>query len=147
MVPLNGDTSKSVYTQWGRIKCCSTKLGTVFLSFLIFLAGVDVYVFFSTKVCNGLMLLKSRVTENVFYCLFFFFAFDFCRFCVGHTRSYPLHYFLILILEIEPVFSFSMLSAKQGNYWCHFYIVFGMTWSLTGNWTLDLPHSMPALYH
>ena len=32
-----------------------------------------------------------------------------------YTRSYPLHYFLILILEKEPVFPFSMLSAKQGN--------------------------------
>ena len=64
-----------------------------------------------------------------------------------YTRSYPLHYFLILILEKEPVFPFSMLSAKQGNYWYHFYNVFGMTWSLTGDWTRDLPHSKPALYH
>ena len=64
-----------------------------------------------------------------------------------YTRSYPLHYFLILILEKEPVFPFSMLSAKQGNYWYHFYNVFGMTRSLTGDWTRDLPHSMPALYH
>ena len=32
-------------------------------------------------------------------------------------------YFLILILEKEPVFPFSMLSAKQGNYWYHFYNV------------------------
>ena len=32
-----------------------------------------------------------------------------------YTRSYPLHYFLILILEKEPVFCFSMLSAKQGG--------------------------------
>ena len=56
----------------------------------------------------------------------FFKAFDFCRFCVVipffhprhngqwpttskdfYTRSYPLHYFLILILEKEPVFSLS----------------------------------------
>jgi len=28
-----------------------------------------------------------------------------------------------------------MFSAKQGNYWYHFYNVFGMTWSLTGDWT------------
>jgi len=28
-----------------------------------------------------------------------------------------------------------MLSAKQGNYWYHFYNVFGMTQSLTGDWT------------
>ena len=44
-------------------------------------------------------------------------------------------YFPILVLGKEPVFSFSMLSAKQGNYWYHFYNVFGMTWSLTGDRT------------
>ena len=64
-----------------------------------------------------------------------------------YTRSYPLHYLLILILEKEPVFPFSMLSTKQGYYWYHFYNVFGMTLSLTGYWTRDLPHSKPALYH
>ena len=64
-----------------------------------------------------------------------------------YTRSYPLHYFLILILEKEPVFPFSMLSAKQGHYWYHVYNAFGMTRSLTGDWTRDLPHSIPALYH
>ena len=56
-------------------------------------------------------------------------AFDFCRYCVVirffhprhnaqwpptskdfYTRSYPLHYFLILILEKEPVFPFTILS-------------------------------------
>ena len=42
--------------------------------------------------------------------------------------------------------SLSMLSAKQGNYWYHFYNVLGMTRSLTGDWTRDLPHSKPALY-
>ena len=56
-------------------------------------------------------------------------------------------YFPISILEKEPVFPFSMLSAKQRNYWYHFYNVFGMTQSLTGDWTRDLLHSMPALYH
>ena len=40
-----------------------------------------------------------------------------------------------------------MLSAKQGHYWYHFYYVFGMTRSLTGDWTRDLPHSKTALYH
>ena len=56
-------------------------------------------------------------------------------------------YFPILIPEKEPVFPFSMLSAKQGNYWYHFYNAFGMTRSLTGDWTRDLPHSKPALYY
>ena len=95
---------------------------------------------------------------NISVCL----AFDFCRFCVVirffyprhncqwpptskdfYTRSYPLHYFLILILGKEPVFPFSTLSAKQGSYRYHFYKVFGMSRSLTGDWTRDLPYSMP----
>ena len=50
-------------------------------------------------------------------------------------------FFPILTLQKEPVFPFSMLSAKQWNYWYHYYIVFGMTRSLTGDWTRDLPHS------
>ena len=40
-----------------------------------------------------------------------------------------------------------MLSAQQGNYWYHLFSVFGMKRSLTGDWTQDLPHSEPALYH
>ena len=67
----------------------------------------------------------------------------------GFSIPYFIHYiyFPILILWKEPVFSFWMLSAKQGHYCYHFYNVFGMTPSLTGDWTRDLPHSMPALYH
>ena len=48
------------------------------------------------------------------------------------TDSIHYIYFPILILEKEPVFPFSMLSAKQWNYWYHFYNFFGMTRSLTG---------------
>ena len=36
---------------------------------------------------------------------------------------------------------------NKGTTWYHFYNVFGMTRSLTGDWTRDLPHSKPALYH
>ena len=93
---------------------------------------------------------------SVYFLFLFLLAFDFCRFCVvirffhpGHngqwpptskdiyTRSYPLHCFLILFLEKEPVFPFSMFSAKQVNYWYHFYNDFGMTRSLSGDWTRD----------
>ena len=103
------------------------------------------------------MLCRQQVRCVIYAPLIFFFfkfVFDFCRFCVViwffhprhnsqwpptskdfYTRSYPLHDFLILILEKEPVFPFSMLSAKQGNSWYHFYFVFGMTRSLTGDWT------------
>ena len=55
-------------------------------------------------------------------------------------------YFPILILEKEPVFPIWMCSAKQGHYWYHFYN-FGMTRSLTWDWTRNLPHSKPVLYH
>jgi len=56
----------------------------------------------------------------------FFFFFE------GFSIADFIHYiyFPILILEKEPAFSFSMLSAKQGHYWYHFYNVFGMTPSL-----------------
>ena len=47
-------------------------------------------------------------------------------------------YFPILILGKEPVFAFLMFSAKQGNYWYHFYNLFGMTWSLSGDCNLEL---------
>ena len=56
-------------------------------------------------------------------------------------------YFPILILEKEPVFPFLVFSAKQGNYWYHFYNVFGMPRSLTVDGTRDLPHSKPVLNH
>ena len=32
----------------------------------------------------------------------------------------------MIILQKEPAVPFLMLSAKQGNYWYHFYNVFGM---------------------
>ena len=60
---------------------------------------------------------------------------------------YPVHFCPIFILQKEPVFPFIIFSAKQGSYWYHFYNVFGMTRSLTGDWTRDVPHSKPALYH
>ena len=50
-------------------------------------------------------------------------TFDFEDFSIQDVIHYI--YFPILILEKEPVFSFLMFSAKQGNY--HFYNVFGMT--------------------
>ena len=52
---------------------------------------------------------------------------------IFYPRFYPSHLFCILILEKEPVFPFLMFSAKQGHYWYHFYNVFGMTRSLTGD--------------
>ena len=64
-----------------------------------------------------------------------------------YTRSYPSHFCPILNLEKEPVFSFLMLSAKQGNYWYHFDNIFGMKRFLTGDWTWDLQYAKPALYH
>ena len=44
-------------------------------------------------------------------------------------------------LRKSQYFPFWMFSAKQGHYWYHFYNVFGMTRSLTGDWTRELPHS------
>ena len=61
-----------------------------------------------------------------------------------YTRLYPLHLFF---LRKSQYFPFWMFSAKQGHYWYHFCNVFGMTRSLTRDWTRDLPRSKPALYH
>ena len=92
-------------------------------------------------------LIWDVLSPLVRFCFLFFvfLAFDFWRFCVVNcffhprhnsqwpptskdffTRSYPLHYFHILILEKEPVFPFSMLSAKQGNYWYH--VITSLVW-------------------
>ena len=54
--------------------------------------------------------------------------------------------FAIIILEKETVFPFLMFSAKQGNYWYHFYKGYGTTRSLTLDWTQDIQQSQPALY-
>ena len=77
-----------------------------------------------------------------------FLAFDFCWFCVIIRFFHPndlrlrrisipdlIHYIFcpIVVLQKELVFPFSMYSAKQGHYWYHFYNVFGMTRSLTGD--------------
>ena len=39
-----------------------------------------------------------------------------------------------------------MLSAKQGHYWYHFYNIFGMLRSLTGDWhrVQEVPGSIPS---
>ena len=117
--------------------------------------------------------------------------FDFCRFCFVislfhprhngqwsptskdfYTRSYPLHYFLILILEKKQVFPFLRLSAKMGT--TGTILITCLVWrgpwlgiepgtsrtryqhsttrlsrsrSLTGNWARNLPYSMTTLYH
>ena len=131
----------------------------------VLLLYCSAYLFKQTFAIPGSFFMVTS-----FFCVFSFFflflTFDFCRFCVVirffhplhnyqwpptskdfYTRSYSLHYFLILILEKEPVFPFWMFIAKQENYWYHFYNVFGITLSLTGDWTVDLTHSKPALYH
>ena len=109
----------------------------------------------------------TTIKLNRFSFLKHFLAFIFYRFCMGiccffinattandlklrkniYHRCYPSHFCPILILQKEPVFPYLMLSAKQGNPWYHFYNVFGMMPSMTGDWTRDLPHSKPALYH
>ena len=52
-----------------------------------------------------------------------------------------IHYIYFPIFRKSQYFPFWMFSAKQGHYCYHFYNVFGMTRSLTGDWTRDLSHS------
>ena len=49
----------------------------------------------------------------------------------------------LFIFEKSSV-SLSMFSPKQRKYWYHFYNLFGMTRSLTGDWTLDPPPALVA---
>ena len=114
---------------------------------------------------SEIVILFNRYFFHLFKTLVFL-AFHFCRFCSVirffhprhngqwpptlkdfYPRFYALHFCPTFILQKETIFPFLMLSAKQGNYWYHFYNVFGMTRSLTGDWTRDLPHVKPALYH
>ena len=122
------------------------------------------------RICSQLFaVILTNLDSGRWFFWIFVWAFDFCWFCVVirffhprqngqwpltskdfYTRFYPLHYYRILILLKEPVFPFSMLSAKQGNNWYHFYNVFGyndavLDWGL--NRGRDLLHVKPALYH
>ena len=91
-------------------------------------------------------VLPLKLYKHIYWFLHFF-SFRLCWFCVViwflhplyngqwpptsvyfYPRFYPqLFYCPILILVNEPVFLYSMLSSKQGNYLYHFYNVFGMT--------------------
>ena len=99
-----------------------------FLSNVVFIYRIDLEIIRLLNQCrshcdkdtnNNLHDIKSCQ-----YLQLCFLAFDFCRFCVVirffhprhngqwaltskdfYTRYYPLHYFLILFLEKEPVFS------------------------------------------
>ena len=106
---------------------------------------------------------RILVSKFISYFFYFFYAFDFCRSPVVirfyHSRHngqwpptldsklYPLHSFSYLNSSERASISLLMLSAKQENYKYHFYYVFGMTRSLSGDWTGDRPHSMLVLYH
>ena len=105
----------------------------------------------------------TMVMEVIFVSVFL--AFNFCPFWVVIRFFHPRHNgqwpptlkdflsqilsitFIFPLLILKKVFPILMFSAKQGNYWYHLYNVFGMTRSLTGDWTQDLPHSKPALFH
>ena len=133
------------------------KLSTGFLTWWL-TSGYSKHALYK-EICYGCIVLnfENKVFKKKI-------VFDFCRFCVvirffisaTTANDLPLWrifipdcihyiYFPILILEKEPVFPFLMFSARQGHYWYHFYNVFGMTRSLTGDWTRDLPHSKPCI--
>ena len=85
-----------------------------------------VYLFFSVRllsVLHGRLVFSSPPLRQM--------TSDFEGFSIPDFIHYI--YFPILILEKESVFPFLMFSAKQGNYWYHFYNVFGMMRSLTGD--------------
>ena len=105
----------------------------------------------------GGCLLCDQVVVGFLYISFFlfFFSFYFCllSFLRGHSvfPSLPqrpmtsdfegfsipdiIHYIFFYLNSSERagIFPFLMLSAKQEYYWYHFYNVFGMTRSVTGD--------------
>mgnify|MGYP007091378552 CR=1 FL=1 len=112
------------------------------------------------------MNLKWKIIWKVFFFYNFLFSVRLLSVLRGHSffssppqrpMTSDFKGFLSQILSItlfsylnsweRAIIPFSMLSAKQGNHWYHFYNVFGMTWSLTGDWNRDLPPPKPALYH
>ena len=144
--------------------CLVYKLFKLVKYFLLMIIILYKIIQVLTCVENRTLKLKGKF---LLFCLFCFLAFDFCRFCVVIHFFHPRHkgqwpptskrfsYQILSITFLSHLNSwerasislFLMSSAKQGNYWYHFYNVFGMTRSLTGDWTQDLPNSKPALYH
>ena len=109
----------------------------------------------STK--RSFVLPPWQIVLAAGWILLCFLAFDFCRFCVvirfyhpGHNGQWPptskdflsqilsiTFIFLSWFLRKSQFFPFWMFSAKQGHYWYYFYNIFGMTRSLTGDWTRE----------
>ena len=100
---------------------------------------------FITSISLRTILLSPLATAHLMMLIILFFSVRLLAVLRGHSlfsspsqrpmtsdfEGFSIHFiiFPILILEKEPVFPFLMLSAKQGNYWYHFYNVFGMTQS------------------
>ena len=75
-------------------------------------------------------------------------AWSFFFFTHATTTNDVLYQILSITLFSYLIFwERASISLFNVEYWYHFYNVFGMTRSLTGDWTRDLPHSMPAFYH
>ena len=69
--------------------------------------------------------------ERFLYQILYITLFSYQRISIPDLIHYII--FLFQFLRKGQYFSFSMLCAKQGNYWYHFYNVFCMTRSLTGD--------------
>ena len=69
----------------------------IFFFIFFWLFCVVIRFFYPTTTANDLRLQRISIPDRIL-----------------------VHYFLILILEKEPVFPFRMFSAKQGHYWYHF---------------------------
>ena len=81
---------------------------------------------------------SCHVLQPIFFS-FSFLLFDYCRFCVVIRFFHPRH---------NGQWPPTSKDFYTRSYILHFYLsynVFGMTRSLTGDWTRDLPHLKPAL--
>ena len=115
--------------------------GTIFIMSLVWRLSCHVCNLFSwvNQFCILEYISKSVTLQDIYILLFL--SLDFCRFCVVshffipattandlrlrsifYPRFYPLHFFPHLISSERASISLLMLSAKQGNYWYHFYL-------------------------
>ena len=128
---------KTLFTYKIRRSCSNIPLSEVFLT--------------STMLTIGIM--STHITVRCCCFVFLFFkhstfagsAWSF-GFFIPATTANNLRLRRISIPDIIHYSIFLSYFLRKSQYF-HFYNVFGMTRSLTGDWTRDLPHSKPALYH
>ena len=143
---MDGKTScmtnyiNTLYDHWKAI-CVHTSMATISRSLTAFSADRS-------------SSILAFVFEWVFTIFFMSLAIDVCSslsFVISYKKvKIVIHYIYFSYLyswERASIFPFECSVLNKCTTWYHFHNVFGITLSLTGDWTRDLPHSKQALYH